>query len=306
MKRNLLFSLLLVFGASSFSLTGCKSDTTSATTNSEAVIASEDAAAVVTAAVASDDGGLNDQLTDVADFVKSGAAMSVPEIATNNNTRNGVIKERTFNSADTTWTIKLERSFSNAKVTSAWTRQYQYWFSKNGVKQQSYSDANGVADKVGFVIVSSGCTGTFTNPHVSHKLKSLEGSVIGVIDINAKTVTVNSTMPYQRSATDTISTRNATRTSDHTLTLTLANVVLPIQDRTIDDSCVRPTSGTITGQYVADITFQKNDLYSEKTITRNFTINFSSSTGTTATIQVSGNGTGSYSGKFDLGTGVLQ
>lgn len=307
MKRNLLFSLLLVLGVSTFGLTGCKSDSTSSTTSTEAKIASEDAASVVTAAVASNDGGLNDQLTDVADFVKSGAALSVPELSTSNLTRNGVIKERTFNSVDTTWTLKLERTFSNAKVTSSWTRQYQYWFSKNGKKQQYFSDVNGAADKVGFVIVPSGCTGTFTNPSVSHKLTSLEGGVIGAIDLIAKTVTVNSSSPYKRSATDTISTRNATRTSDHTLTLTLTNVVLPLQDRSIDGSCVRPTSGTITGEYVANITFQKNNLYSEKTVDRTFTINFSSTTGTTATIQVSGNGgAGSYSGKFDIGTGVLQ
>lgn len=308
MKRNLLFSLLLAVGVSSFGLAGCdKSDSPSATTNTETTIASEDAAAVVAAAVASDDGGVNDQLTDVADFVQSGMIQSVPQLSVANQTRNGVIKERTFNSADTTWTIKLERAFSNNKVTSSWTREYQYWFSKNGFKQQYYNDANGTADKVGFVIVPAGCSGTFKNPVVTHELKSLEGSLTGLIDLAANTLTVNSVTPYKRSGEDTISTRNAIRTSDHTLTLVLKDVVVPLQyPRPIRDLYVRATSGTITGEYVADVTFENNNLYTEKTVTRNFTIDFSAYTGTEAAIQVRDGSGHKYSGKFDLENGELQ
>ncbi|NTW49290.1 MAG: hypothetical protein HGB19_06100 [Chlorobiales bacterium] len=311
MRRYLFLSLLLTLGISSFALTGCdKSDnsSSSSTSTTEATVASEDAAAVVASAVASEEGGLTDQLTDVADFVHGGMIQSVPQLAGGgkHHTRNGVVKEITFNSTDTTWTIKLERSLTNNKVTSSWTREYQYWFSKNGVKQQSYTDANGTADKVEFVIVSAGCTGTFKSPNMTHELKHLEGSMLGSIDLVANTVTVNSVMPYKRMGLDSISTRNAIRTSDHTLTLVLADVVLPIQYATTDTSCVRPTSGTITGEYVAEVTFKNNSLYSEKTVTRNFTIDFSTATGTEIPVHVRDGNKNHYSGKFNLKNGQLQ
>jgi hypothetical protein len=101
---------------------------------------------------------------------------------------------------------------------------------------------------------------------LSQQLTGLSGSFTAT-GVNTRLVTINGN--YERSAVDTITTRNALRTLDHTLKLTFTNVQGPV-GRRLDHQ--RKFTGTISGTYTAFVTFQRGESYSEKNINRDFTI----------------------------------
>lgn len=318
MNRKFLFSLfsLLLIGTL-FLSTGCKDD--NAVTPISDNLASQDAAAVIAGEVGTESGGVNDMLSDMTDFRSSplfanedGGAAILNEMGTG---RYGTYT-RTYNPDTQTWTVVVEASFQNPVRSGSWRREYQYFFSKNGVKQQFFITSGVMADRINFQIVESGCSGQFTNPRVSHQLTALRGSVVADVSVsNGDTLlTVNSVQPRYRAAIDSIRIRGGLRTSDHNLTLTLTNVVVPTRlDQRLPEQFiggrrfrnVRPISGTISGTYNAFITFQRGDVYNEREVTRSFTIDFGASAGESVEVEITGVSAPKFTGRINLQTGEL-
>ncbi len=298
--------------------TGCKND--DAVNPIAENLASEDAANVIAGEVGTESGGVNDMLSDMTDLRSSplfanedGGMAFLNETGTG---RYGTYT-RTYNPDTQTWTVVIDASFQNPVRSGSWRREYQYFFSKNGVKQPFFITAGVMADKITFTIVESGCSGQFSNPRVSHQLRALRGSVEAAVSIsNGDTLlTVNSLEPRYRAAIDSIRIRGGLRTSDHNITLTLTNVVVPTRfDQRLPEQNiggrrfrnVRPISGTISGTYNAFITFQRGDTYNEREVTRNFTITFGNSIGESVDVEITGVNASKFTGRINLQTGELN
>ncbi|MFN3561879.1 MAG: hypothetical protein ACK4XM_08230 [Chloroherpetonaceae bacterium] len=322
MNRNFLFSLfsVLVIGALLMLPTGCKNDDAVSPTATEN-LASEDAANVIAGEVGTESGGVNDMLSDMTDFHNSplfahqGGGFGGGHQNPVGTGRYGTYT-RTYDPATQTWTVVVEASFQNAMRSASWRREYQYFFSKNGTKQQFFITNGVMADKITFTIVENGCSGQFTNPRVSHQLTALRGSAEATVGIsNGDTLlTVNSLAPRYRAGIDSIKIRGGLRTSNHNLTLTLTNVVVParidqyLPEQTIGGRTfrnVRPISGTISGTYNAFMTFQRGDAYSEREVTRNFTIDFGATTGESVNVEITGVNAARLRARIHLQTGEL-
>jgi len=306
-----------------FAVTGCKNEDSIGTTGPNVsanqstaadVSASQDAAESLAGAVGSNTGGATDQLADVSNLAYEanvGTAVS-PE-----GTPSGVLggttivsgeKTRVFNAADTSWTLTIQRTRTDGFRTASWTRGYKYWYSRNGVRQEYFRTGGLGADKMQFDILSDSCSGVFQTTHLSDKLISLAGGWSGTINYgtgaDSTVMTINSTTAYSRHGIDTITTRNAVRTSDNTLALTFVNVVVKrgIGRLALGYNYGRPISGTINGTFNANITFTSGQLYTDKTISRTFTITF----GGTDNASIAITGTGAYNGTLNLVTGELN
>jgi hypothetical protein len=317
--RNFFSIFTIAFlSLATFATTGCKEDSVNVAAEN---LASQDAADVIAGEVGTESGGINDQLTDMADF-NSSPVFSMQESGA---FENGVSENhrygryvKTYNPTTQTWTVVIESNFTGANRWKSWKRGYEYSFSKNNVKQQFFVVGGVMADTINFRILTDSCRGEFTSPRVSHKLKTLSGSIVAAVSISGADtlLTVNSATPRVRSAVDTITVRNSVRTSDHTLTATLNNVVVPMnlakrlpekayQGRRIRNA--RPISGTISGDYTAFMTFQRGDSYSEREVNRQFTITFGNNSASAEVgIKVTGSRGGSFEGSFNLETGELN
>lgn len=283
MKRS--FVSLLAFAALlSFAAAGCRNATDPI--QDESLLASMDAAEVISGAMGSDNGGLNDQLTDIIELTSDGALNFIAfsdEAALLNErpalSRNGVIRRREYNPANQTWTITVQRAINTPALQGNWMRQYRLRFSRNGVGQQFFRTNNQPADLVTFEIVPDSCTGAFKSRRLSHRLTRLEGAVRGVIsfaDTTNPIMTINSTAPYRRSAIDSLTVGDALRISNHTVTATLRDVVVPLnRARRFQNIYARATSGTISGTYAANITFARGETYDEREVNREFNIDLS-------------------------------
>jgi hypothetical protein len=279
-----LFSILTLAAFISLAATGCRNALDP--TQDESLLASMDAAEVIAGAIGSDNGGLHDQLTDIVELTFDGTVIPLAfsdDITLLNNlpmlSRNGVVRRREYNPATQTWTITVQRTLNTPMVQGSWARQYRLRFSRNGVGQQFFRTNNQVADLVTFEIVPDSCTGSFKNRRISHRLTRLEGAVRGTIslaDTANPIMTVNSTAPYRRSAIDSLTIEDAQRISNHTVTATLTNVIVPLnRTRRFQNIYARATSGTISGTYTANITFIKGETYEERQVNREFNIDLS-------------------------------
>lgn len=316
MKPSSFFSLLVAALVLLFAA-GCK-DNASAPVSADN-LASEDAANVIAGDIGAQSGGANDMLTDIADLRSplfasaEGGGLGVFDRGTG---RYGTYT-RTYDPSAQTWTVVIEASHQNPRVSGSWRREYKYWFSKNDVRQQFFITNGVMADKVNFEIIESGCSGQFTSPRVSHQLIALRGSVVATVSVsgNDTLLTINSVQPRYRAGIDSIRIRGGLRTSNHDLTMTFNDVVVPTSlERRLPEEIfagrrfrnVRPISGTITGTYNALITFQRGDQYDERQVTRNFTIDFASGSGEFVNLDVTGPRATRFRARINLQTGELN
>jgi hypothetical protein len=299
--------------AVSFALAGCKSDN-SVTSSDTSVAASQDVAESAAGAVGSNTGGATDQLSDVSNLAYEAGVGTVaspegnPPSVSSDTTIVSSEKTRVFNAADTSWTVVIQRTKTNGIYTGSWKRGYKYSYSRNGVKQKFFRTAGLGADKMTFDILSDSCSGAYRTTHLSHKLISLAGGWSGTINFgtgaDSTLMTVNSTTTYARNGIDTITTKNAVRTSNNTLALTFVNVVVKrgVGRLALGYTYGRPISGTINGTFSGTNTFMSGKLYNETTFSRTFTITF----GGTDNAAIAITGTGVYSGTLNLVTGELN
>lgn len=236
-------------------------------------IASEDAATTIASALGEEDGGAVDQMGDASQLAtQAGSLMqssSGTEVVYGVGAQDSVSK--TFNAADTSWTIYVKRTRSSAfgLYTASFYRKYQVQFrNKNGLAQQNYITNTDTATGMKFKILE----GTGVRKVVgrnTHRLLSLSGSWV-LTGINTRVVTMNGTSTSAGS--DTIQTRNADRTLNYTLSLTFTDCKAPRGGRmNVSDSA----TGTVSGVYDATVSFSKGELYKERTIHREFTAAFS-------------------------------
>jgi hypothetical protein len=170
------------------------------------------------------------------------------------------------------WTGILDREKKGLLQYSRVYRIYEWAFQKNGVGQQSYVVGTDTANTITFKILS-GKAYAWTMMW-EHLVDSLTTSWT-ITNANKDTLTINGSV--YRTATDTLITRNATRTLRNKLVLTYGDVKAPRGNRAVVTSAA---SGTITGTYDATVTFLRGTSYAERTISRTIDVSLSGGTGT--------------------------
>ncbi len=244
-------------------------------------ILEEDAATAVAGAVSEDGGGAADQLNDVSGLSTSGglsAEVSLFDAALGVNSPASV--DTTYVPADTATIFTINRARSSLAGTYVSLVSCSYFvkfINVNGVAQRRYIVGSDTARSMIFRILYG--RGYHRTPFRVHRLDSLSGNWV-VTNLNTPVVTVNGT--YYRSGTDTLRTRNAERTHDNALTATFTNVTRPRRGLGGTTDAI---SGTISGNYTATVTFTNGDLYKERSINKNFTIELS---GADANINIDG------------------
>ncbi|HKK20958.1 MAG TPA: hypothetical protein VJ983_05745, partial [candidate division Zixibacteria bacterium] len=155
----------------------------------------------------------------------------------------------------------LETGQYYAHVTRTYHLRYR---DQLGNPMQYWTNGTDTAYSVQFEIVSG--SGEHHNMRVSQQLTGLSGSWTAT-GVNTDTVTINGTC--SRFAVDTITTAFATRTLDHSISMNFIDLKGPRGSR-LDLS--QKLSGTVTGEYQAQISFQRGTAYRERAVERNFTI----------------------------------
>jgi len=254
-------------------LVGCDKSTEPGDTDPAAV--DEDVAVAVAGYVSEEGGGLTDQMDDAA-FVASSAGIQLAAAQSGGLAKSAgsVLSDTSYDDVTGWWTATLSRSRSSLSGTyeSSFDRVYQFQFLNSaGSPQRRYivQTANGpdTAYVINFKIVSG--SGYFRSPIRVHYLESLTADWV-ITNANTPVLTINGTTAH--SGKDTLTTRSAVRTHANTITTTLTNVTKPRYRLGADRDDI---SGTITGHYEATITFSRGDLYSERTVSRDFTIDLS-------------------------------
>jgi len=266
--KPLKFASLLLPAFAAFVMSAC--DKNSPLEPQNEMNATEDAAESIASAIGSENGGVADQLGDVIELASvSGIQAQSDYLLGKYSAENAAAKiDTSYDPATGTWTLKLQRERGNPNGVpyAEISRTYTYQFlNKNGQPQKYWKVGADTAYTIKFNIVEG--TGTHRTRNLSQKLTGLSGALTAT-GVNTRLITVNGN--YQRSAVDTITTHNAVRTLDHTLSLTFTDVQGPARGHRGD--LARRISGTISGTYTATATFQRGESYSEKNINREFSI----------------------------------
>jgi len=256
--------------------TGCQKDTNPLDSKLDNT-AIADAAISVANSIAVDEGGALNQVADILDISTSEGLIPDPDILRARFAGKGITtSEKTYDEATGWWTVNLTRKRGEAGSLpyTEILRSYKYQFlTKDGKFQKTWIVDNGAGGvDTAYTIHHKILSGSGINktPRGSHNLLSLSGEWL-VTGVNTETVTINTYNggSYIKTGADTITTKNAVRTLNHTLTLNFNNVTGP-RGRKLN--LAEKTSGTITGTYHAVITFQKGGLYSDKTIDKEINI----------------------------------
>jgi hypothetical protein len=274
MKLMKWISMLFVFSLFVIFISGCKNNDNSVVGAQNSQItpdanATQDALYSISANVAIDNSGVLEEMSDVLQTASVDGIVNQDDNNMLNfgNNHRGVTKQ--YDSTSGWWTITVTRHRGNVLgfYYADYSRVYQDQFlNKDGQFQKFYIVPNGSTFDTAYTFnhkIVSG-TGILKTPKVSHQLTGLSGAWT-VIGTNTPIVTLNSTSPYIRSVSDTVTRNGAVRTLNGTLTLNFANITGP---RGSGLNWHRKTSGTITGTYHAVVTFQKGATYTETTIDR--------------------------------------
>ncbi len=268
MNSNLLISIVksaVVALAIQVFTIGCSDDATSPNTN--LANPNEDVAESVASSLGNDNGGAADQIDDLVALAKGNPQMMAKAAGA----ADGLIPAAlTYDQVTGTWTQDFvrERGSQSGAYYAYIARTYQWQFRKSdGTPQIGYVVGNDTANSISFTIVSG--NGRHRTPRLSQALTELKGSLLAN-NTHTNTVTING--EYLRSAVDTIRTRNAVRTIDHTLRLNFDEIVI---NRLSADEAWEGMSGSINGVFVANVTFTAGEAYSETNITREIDITVS-------------------------------
>jgi hypothetical protein len=267
-------AVFLLFAAAG--VTGCQKDNSLVDAKLETG-AIDDAAQSVADAVGMDEGGALDQVGDILEIATDQGLAPDPLILKGRFAGRGVTSvDKNYDSLSGWWTVNLMRTRgeNGALPYAEIYRSYQFqYINKDGSFQKTWKVANAsggfdTAYAIHHKILSGG--GINKNLRGSRNLLSLSGEWM-VTGVNTNTVTINTYNggSYVKTGADTLKTRDAVRTLTHTITLNFSNVTGPRGDKL---NLADKTSGTITGVYHAVITFQKGELYKDKTIDKDINI----------------------------------
>ena len=263
---------LIVFSLMVFFYTGCRNNSSIVSSSNSPqtadTSATQDALYSIAANVAIDNGGVLEEMSDVLQTASITGIDDVDDNMMNfGNSHTSVTKQ--YDSTTGWWTITVTRNRGNINglYYAIYSRIYQDQFlNKNGQFQKSFIVPDGSSFDTAYTFnhkIVSG-TGILKTPKVSHQLTGLSGEWT-VTGTNTATVTLNTTAPYIRSVSDTVTRNGIVRTLNATLTLNFINIMGP---RGSGLNWHRKASGTITGTYHAVETIQKGTTYTEKTIDR--------------------------------------
>jgi hypothetical protein len=265
-------SVLILFSLSVVFVTGCRNNDNSMVNSLQTqpnANATQDALFSISANVAIDNSGVLEEMSDVLQTA------SVPGIV--NEDFDGMLNfghnhknvSKQYDSTTGWWTSTVTRTRGNllGLYYADHSRVYQDQFlNKDGKFQKFYIVPDGPAFDTAYSFnhkIVSG-TGILKTPKVSHQLTSLSAAWT-VTGTNTSIVALNSTSPYVRTVSDTVTRNGAVRTLNGTLTLNFTNIT---GERGSGLNWHRKASGTITGTYHAVVTFQKGATYTETTIDR--------------------------------------
>ncbi len=259
--------------------------------------ATDDVVASIAGAVGDGSGGGSNSIGDIITLAgPDGIAGLASGMSKEYGTMSTGLVDSTYDPATGWWTMTVTHQLNTPsdQYYARMSRTYRIQYLKNNVPQRYWRVQNGssvdTATVIKKILVSG--TGEYKTPRVHHLLKSLSASFIAT-NANTNLVTVNSDVPYIQSGLDTITTANAVRTLDHTVTMTFTDVTGP---RFRANSTIftrrnlsNQTTGTISGTYKATVTVQRGTAYNEKTIDRTFTITLGGGVGM---IGITGDGRG--------------
>ncbi len=278
------YTIVSLFVIAALMFTGCEK-ATDATEDPSVLM--EDAAESISAAVGDESGGAVESMADV--MIAGGGGSLGAAVPVMDGADLVTAGPPVYDSVSGWWTVSVNRSRSNNLVERSITREYKYRFLRNGVGQKHYITNGDTATMLKSWIVSG--SGYFAGPRVSHALTQLKGAWTAT-DINKDTVTITLDSTYVRAGTDTITTRLSKRTHTSTLTITAVNVKAPRYRPAFStawrNNFANAISGTISGRYVAAITFQNGDLYKERNVDREFTLTVGGGNGS---LTIGGNST---------------
>jgi hypothetical protein len=275
-------------------ITGCQRKDNPATAQLESA-ATDDAVASIAGAIGDENGGASNNIGDIITLAGPDGIQALgSNLAKTYGELTSAVVDSSYDPVSGWWTIVVthEKNTPSDQYYTNLTRTYKIQFTKNNTPQRYWRVQNGgsidTADVIRKIVVSG--SGEYKTPHVHHILKSLTASFIAT-QTNTDRVTVNSAAPYVRSGLDTVTTANAVRTLDHTITLTFTNIqgprLRPNSAIFVRRNLSNQTTGTINGTYTANVTVQRGSTYKEKTIERTFTITLGSGQGS---IGVDGDG----------------
>lgn len=263
MKRlNKHWSLMLLTVAMSVLLvTACSDDNGVEPTPESPISSSSDAAESVAAAIGEQSGGVVDQVGDVIELTQS--------IRLGKAVGDGFIdhREASYDETTGTWTLMLqrERGIPGQIPYGSWERVFTYQFlNAAGEPQKRFITDSDTARSIHFNIVEG--DGYHENFRLKHDLTEIQGAFVAT-NTHLETITVNGT--YRRAAIDTLTTQRFTRASDHELDIQVIDLVGPKGSRR---DLSQKLSGTITGTFHANITFDGERGYAEKTVDKDIYI----------------------------------
>ena len=260
-RTHLAFFLSLSMALVCTIFIGCSEDSPMEATPTSTLTSGADAAESIAGAVGEQSGGIMDQVGDILALTNS--------VQLGKAAGDGFLdhREATYDETTGVWTlfVRRERGVQGEVPYGYWDRTFTYQFlNVDGEPQKNFITGTDTARTINFNIVEG--DGYHMNFRLAHDLKEIQGAFVAT-NVNTDLVTVNGT--YQRAAVDTITTEKFTRLSDHTLNVTVTDLVGPKGSRR---DLSQKVSGTITGTFHADITFQVDRGYAEKTVDKSIKI----------------------------------
>lgn len=254
-------ALSLSLGLLIIMLSGCSNDSPMESIPASSITSNADVAESVATAVGEESGGVIDQAGDIVELSKG--------LRFGNATGDGFLdhREATYDESTGVWTlvVQRERGVQGEVPFGYWDRIFTYQFlNVDGQPQKNFITDSDTARTINYEIVEG--DGYHKNFRLTHDLKEIQGVFVAT-DVNTDFVTVNGT--YMRAAVDTITTESFTRISDHVLNVTVTDLVGPKGSRR---DLSKKMSGTITGTFHADIVFDGERGYAEKTVDKDVNI----------------------------------
>lgn len=288
MAQKLISRFMTLMIVSGLMFVGCKKDNPVDSTLSSAVY--DDAAYSISGAVGDQSGGATESFGDLLTVQSQGSINKITPLM-DGGFEKTTADSGTYDPSTGWWTVSINKTRSNDRVTASVTRTYQFRFWKNDtVYQPFYVTGGDTATKMEFKIING--TGYFKNPHITHHLTQLQGAWLAT-NINKDTVTISLQENYIRKGVDSVVTMRATRIFDHTLTLTSVNVTtLRFKPTLVKPFAVwranlaNAISGTISGHISATATIIKGENDNVRTIDKDFTVTVGGGNGS---ISINGN-----------------
>ncbi|MBN2415407.1 hypothetical protein JXO52_06180 [bacterium] len=245
---------------------GCQNNATGPDT-ADSEVTDEDIAISVANLICEDSGGALDQIGDVLEMI--GMGMQSP--ALKSDPAAGIlVRTAEYDSVQQIWTISFtkERGTAGDSLYSLFSRTYSLQlFSRSGSPQQYWITEEDTARTFDVAIIAG--TGLHHGPHFTHTLTAIDGSWQGS-GADTPLITINGNI--HRAAIDTIYRPLSMKISDHAVNLTLSDVTGPRGSRV---GLTEKVSGTVSGQFTADVTVYRENMTITRHIVRDISVDLS-------------------------------